>query len=66
MLDRLVAEYPDAEPSPQALFDSASISAEYLKDPDRAALKYQQLIDRYPGNSLVKKAEKAIKKLPSN
>jgi len=66
MLDRLVAEYPDAEPSPQALFDSASISAEYLKDPDRAALKYQQLIDRYPGNSLVKKAEKAIKKLSSN
>ncbi|MDD4003795.1 MAG: tetratricopeptide repeat protein [Elusimicrobiaceae bacterium] len=66
LLERIVEEYPDSVQAPESLFATAEICADKLKDPDRAALKYQQVIDRYPGNSLVKKAEKALKKLQSN
>jgi len=62
-LDRLVTENPDYKDTPAALYQTGLIYEKDLKNPDKAAQVYQQVIDRYPGNSVIKDARKRLDSL---
>lgn len=64
MVDRLVADYPDYENNPVALFMLASyVYDEQLGDLDKARETYQRIIDEYPGTPFANDAAIAITQL---
>ena len=64
MVDKLVADYPDYENNPVALFMLASyVYDEQLHDLDKARETYQQIVDNYPGSPFANDAAIAITQL---
>ncbi len=64
LANRLIANYPEFDKNPVALFMLATfVYDEQLHDLDKARDTYQQIIDNYPGNPFAKDAEISIKQL---
>lgn len=54
---RLLAEYPDADVSPQAQFMIGFVNSEELKDYDEAEKAFRELLARYPKSELADSAK---------
>ena len=64
LANRLIANYPEFEKDPVALFMLATfVYDEQLHDLDKARETYQQIIDNYPDNPFAKDAEISITQL---
>ncbi|MFA5160772.1 MAG: tetratricopeptide repeat protein [Elusimicrobiales bacterium] len=61
--ERIVSEYPDNADTPSVLFDAGMVYEKNLLNPDKAVEIYQQVADRYAGNSAAKSAGSRLKSL---
>lgn len=64
LVNKLVADYPEYDKNPVALFMMATfVYDEQLHDLDKARETYQRIVDQYPGNPFARDAEIAITQL---
>ena len=60
---RIVAEHPDSVDAPAMQFEIGKVYEKDILDADKAIAAYQQVIDRYPGNSASSTAADKVKTL---